>query len=91
MPDEEYYAVDRIERDLVVLIADSGDAVTVPRESLPASLEEGVILRVPLTRDGDPTWRAARVEEAETKRRLRDARQMLRELRDRDPGGDVEL
>lgn len=91
MPDVEYYAVDRFEGELVVLIKDSGDVVSVPRKSLPSAVEEGAVLRVPLTPGGEPTWRAARVEESETERRRQEARAILRELRERDPGGDVEL
>lgn len=91
MPDEVYYAVDRIEQEVVVLVKDSGDEVSVSRESLPPTVEEGVVLRIPLTPDGDPTWHEARVEEAETKHRLRVARDILRDMRERDPGGDVEL
>lgn len=91
MPDVEYYAVDRVEGVLVILVKESGDEVAVARESLPSAVEEGSVLRVPLTPGGEPTWRAARVEEAETKRRRREARAILRELRARDPGGDVKL
>lgn len=91
MSREEWYAVDRIERDRVVLVRDTGDEVTVPRESLPLAVREGSVLRVPLATQGGPDWAGARIDRAETERRLREARDTLRELRRRDPGGDIEL
>lgn len=91
MSEEAYYAVDRIEGDLVVMVRDSGEETSVPRGSLPSAIREGTVLRVPVGESGLPQWDAARVDEAETERRLREARELLRELRKRDPGGDIEL
>ena len=91
MSDDLYYVVDRIEGDLVVLVRDSGEETSVPRASLPTAIREGVVLRVPLLEGGVSQWDAARVDEAETERRLGEAREILRELRKRDPGGDIEL
>jgi hypothetical protein len=91
MSREEWYVVDRIERDVVVLVADTGDEVTVPRGSLPSAVEEGAVLRVPVAAEGGLDWAAARVDRAETERRLQEAREILRQLRRRDPGGDIEL
>jgi hypothetical protein len=91
MSGEERYAVDRIERDRAVLVADSGDEVSVPLERLPLAVEEGSVLRVPLAAKGGLDWNRASIDRAETQRRLREARDMLRELRRRDPGGDIEL
>jgi hypothetical protein len=91
MSDDVYYAVDRIEGELVVLVRDSGEEASVPRASLPSAIREGTVLRVPVGERGVPRLDAARVDEAETERRLGEARQILRELRKRDPGGDIEL
>jgi hypothetical protein len=91
MTGEVWYAVDRIERGLVVLLDDSGDEASMAIERLPGGLVEGSVLRVPLAAEGGPDWDRARIDRAETQRRLREAREILSELRKRDPGGDVEL
>lgn len=91
MTGEAWYAVDRIERGRVVLLDDSGDEVSMAVERLPGGLVEGSVLCVPLAADGGPEWDRARIDRAETQRRLREAREILSELRKRDPGGDIEL
>jgi len=91
MPGEDWYAVDRIEADLVVLVGESGGEVSVPRRSLPSAVKEGVVLRVPMAAEGGPDWSGAYIDRAETERRLRERREVLRDLRRRDPGGDIEL
>jgi hypothetical protein len=91
MSKARYYAVDRIEGDLVVLIGDSGEEVLASLEELPTPLEEGTVLRVRVDVEGGHDWKRARIDRAETKRRRREAEALLRELRKRDPGGDVEL
>ena len=91
MPGEEWYAVDRIERGLVVLVGDSGDEVSVQLDRLPSAVAEGAVLGVPVTATGGLDWDRARIDIAETQRRLREAREILEELRGRDPGGDIEL
>ncbi len=91
MQTEKLYAVDRIENERAVLVGDAGDTHEIPLAQLPGELREGVVLRVPMGEGGDPDWPAARVDEAETGRRLKEAERLLRELRRRDPGGDIEL
>lgn len=91
MTGEAFYAVDRIERGRVVLLGDSGDELSVAIERLPPAITEGLVLRVPLATEGGPDWDRARIDRAETHRRLREAREILDELRERDPGGDIEL
>jgi hypothetical protein len=91
MPTEEHYAVDSIENELAVLVNDSGDTATVPLVKLPASLSEGAVLRVPTSQTGELDWPGARIDAEETRRRFEQAEQALRELRQRDPGGDIEL
>jgi len=87
------YVVDRIEGDrerLAVLVPDQGAAVEVPVRQLPRGCAEGDVLRVPV-RGGGPVWGEAVWDAAEKARRLADARERLRRLRNGDPGGDVVL
>jgi len=91
MPTEKFYAVDRLDRRRAVLVGDSGDEVTVARTDLPAAVKEGTVLRVPLDREGDLDWPAARIDVEESESRRREAERLIRELRKRDPGGDLEL
>jgi hypothetical protein len=91
MSETRYYAVDRIDGELVVLIDDSGAEVLASLEELPTPVEEGMVLRVPIDVDGRHDWERARIDHRETERRRREAEALLRELRRRDPGGDIEL
>ncbi len=91
MPTETFYAVDRIAGEDVTLISDDGRAVSRTRDQLPDGLEEGSVVRVSVDDRGIPDWSTARLDPEETKRRRRAARGILDELRERDPGGDVEL
>jgi hypothetical protein len=86
-----YYAVDRIEGRIAVLVDDGGMPLDAPRSSLPAGAREGSVLRVPIDRDGNPDWSLVEVDEAERQRRLKEARETLNRLRKRDPGGDIAL
>lgn len=88
MSTEKHYAVDRLEAGRAVLVSDTSETIVVPLPELPAGIEEGMVLSVPHG-DGGLDWRAARVDEAETRRCRREAEDLLRELRARDPGGDV--
>lgn len=90
-PGQEWYAVDRIEGDQVVLVGDSGGEVAVQLDRLPSAVTEGAVLGVPVSASGGLDWDCARIDLAETQRRLREAREILEELRGRDPGGDIEL
>ena len=62
----------------------------VPVGALPGGSREGSVLRVPETY-GRPDWTAARLDEDERRARLKEAEEVLRRLRRRDPGGDIEL
>ena len=50
-----------------------------------------MVLRVPATKEGDPDWRLAVPDEELRQRRLAEARDILKELKTRDPGGDLVL
>ena len=88
MPAERVYVVDRIEGELVVLIDDeTGDQVNMESWELPA-VDEGMVLKVSFQNDR-PKWGSATIDHKETARRKGDAEQILRDLKKRDPGGDL--
>jgi hypothetical protein len=84
------YIVDRIEQAVAVLVDDNGRTASVPTERLPAGTGEGVVLRIPFERNV-PNWSQAMVDRAETERRRDAARSVVEELKERDPGGDVDV
>jgi hypothetical protein len=86
-----FYAVDRIEGKIVVLVADDGTTAEVPRATLPARLREGSVLRVRLGVNGRPDWSSAEIDQDEEERRLKEANDMLDEMKRSDPGGDITL
>ena len=86
------WVVDRIEGDTVVLVEDeTGRSLDVSRSLISVSIDEGTVLRVPATADGDPDWSLAEPDEELRQRRLDEARDILKELKTRDPGGNVVL
>ena len=86
------WVVDRIEGDTAVLVEDAtGRSLDVLRSLISVSVEEGTVLRVPVTDEGAPDWRSAVLDEELRQRRLAEARDILEELKTRDPGGDVGL
>ena len=86
------WVVDRIEGDTAVLVEDgTGRSLDVSRSLISVSIDEGTVLRVPATTDGDPDWSVAVRDEELRQRRLDEARDILEELKARDPGGDVVL
>lgn len=86
-----YYAVDRLEGDVVVLVGDDRAAVDVARRQLPVVVREGDLLSVRLDASGRPDWATAAQDPDERDRRLAEARARLERLRKRDPGGDIRL
>jgi hypothetical protein len=50
-----------------------------------------VVLKVPSDGPREFEWERARVDEEATEERLARAKALLRELKERDPGGDVVL
>jgi hypothetical protein len=86
-----YYAVDRFEGSLAVLVADDGTSIDVSRRALPSGVREGSVIQVEIGSDGRPNWSKASLDEKERERRLKQARDALERLRKRDPGGDVTL
>ena len=86
------WVVDRIEGDTYVLVEDeSGRILELGRGLLSVSVDEGTVLRVPVSEDGELGWGVAVVDEELRRRRIEDASGILEELKKRDPGGDVVL
>ncbi len=83
MPTEYLVAVDELEAQWATMIADDGSTYRVEVQRLPASVKEGMVLRVTLAADGSIDWSSATPDGAERDRRLTDARARLARLRDR--------
>lgn len=86
-----FFAVDRVEGAVAVLVGDNGATVEVVTGHLPKPLREGTVLRVVLNDRAEPDWTTAQIDEVERERRLDRARDALTRLRKRDPGGDIQL
>jgi hypothetical protein len=67
-PIERFYAVNRIEASVAVLVDDQGRTASVPLDRLPAGTTDGTILRVPLD-DTVPNWTRAFIDADEKARR----------------------
>ncbi|MEX2472841.1 MAG: DUF3006 family protein [Gemmatimonadota bacterium] len=90
--EDRSWVVDRIEGETVVLIDDaSGRTAEVARSAIGVQVREGTVLRVPVSPSGTLAWLSARVDDDEGSTREREARDILDDLRGRDPGGDVDL
>lgn len=89
--DFQHYAVDRIEGAHAVLVDDDGTTVDVELNRLPGEIGPGLVLRVSVDGRGSPVWEGAVVDDEETDARTSRAEETLKELRTRDPGGDIEL
>lgn len=87
-------AIDRIEgsgRDAIaIVVGDDERVLEVPVHTLGTLAVEGAVLRVPLVGD-TPDWAAVRRDRGEESRRRKALANRVRKLRDRDPGGDIEL
>lgn len=86
-----FYAVDRLEGSIAVLVSDGGETVDLPRVELPTNLHEGSVLRVQLGAQNLPDWSSAVVDVKEERRRLKEAKDRLGEMKRSDPGGDITL
>ncbi len=77
---------------MAVLVEDgTGRTLEVLRSLISVSVDEGTVLRVPVTEEGGPDWRLAEPDEELRQRRLAEARDVLEQLKTRDPGGDMVL
>ena len=93
MSERAIFVVDRLEGKVAVIIADDdGRHFDVPRSAIPKDARrEGAVLRVKMSKAGEPDWNSAEVDRAEETRRLEDARKQLEKLKGSDPGGDISL
>ncbi len=89
MSTERLYVVDRIEGEVAVLIDEDQRSVDAPLDRFQLPLHEGLALRVPIGDKGAPQWGKAEIDRRESD--IREADEILEELRGRDPGGDVKL
>lgn len=86
------FTVDRLERETVVLIDQTGEEQNVPASALPTDCKsEGAVLMVPQGSDGRLDWKKATRDRAEEQRLRVEGDERLKRLRRRDPGGDVTL
>ncbi len=92
MPARHFFAVDRIEGQIARLVDDEERRIAVPVVRLPRGVTAGDVLSIPLDDAGTPAWSAARIDADEAKRRLGEAKRLLKEMKERgDPGGNVEV
>ena len=85
-----FYAIDRLEGKLVIVVGDDGRSMDVERSKLPKGVREGTVLRVRIGPAG-PDWSSAEIDRAEERRRREETKQLLDEMKKSDPGGDVKL
>ena len=50
-----------------------------------------MVLFIPVNNSGTPNWDGARIDQEATEEARDEARKILDELKERDPGGDVKL
>jgi hypothetical protein len=84
---QEVWIVDRFEGDFAVVERALHEKLHLPRALLPA----GVALRVTVSAGGEEVRLAIARDAQETIRRATEARRILGDLKQRDPGGKVEL
>lgn len=83
--------MDRIEGEFAVVEGEDGKTFDVPLHFLPPGAREGDVLRVERKPGSGPlSWVVTPDPEA-TEARREQLRDLAEELRQRDPGGDIEL
>lgn len=88
---QEVWIVDRIEGEHAVVERALHETLHLPRALLPTGVREGDALRVTVSA-GDEEVRLAIARDAqETNRRATEARRILDDLKQQDPGGDIKL
>jgi hypothetical protein len=86
----KFYAVDRIESGVAVMVDDELNELQVNVGQFRAPIKEGTVMKVPDSQNG-PDWSGAIPDEKERERRLSAAQAKLRELQRKDPGGNLSL
>lgn len=94
-PAAELWAVDRVHEGVAIVVLEDADGEWVVSEVaadlLGDNAVEGAILRVPIGEVGEPVWSDAQRDPTAEGKRRSEAEETLEDLRERDPGGDVEL
>ena len=89
--EKRIWAVDRIEGDIAVLVSDADSrAVQVSLTKLPEGTEEKSILHVFERRD-QPVWNSAVLDESIEIEKESELEEIVEDLKQRDPGGDIEI
>ena len=89
--EKRIWAVDRIEGDIAVLVSDADSrAVQVSLTKLPEGTEEKSILHVFERRD-QPVWNSAVLDESIQIEKESDSEEIVEDLKQRDPGGDITI
>lgn len=83
--------LDRFEAHAGVIVSDDGRLFLVNRRNLPADARPGSVLSFTVDVAGRVIENTLRLDEEETARREREAKELLDELQERDPGGDIVL
>lgn len=92
MSDEHHrWIIDRFEGDLAVVEVDGARMMDLPRWLLPANAREDDVLVAACRADDDGLTVRVRVDEQATERAREEARKLIDELREGDPGGDLTL
>jgi hypothetical protein len=76
-------SLDRFEgknKSIAVLLTDDGESINVPRSLLPPGVKAGDVLTLTLERDAEATRKLAE-----------ETRQVQKDLKKTDPGGDIRL
>ena len=76
-------SLDRFEgknKSIAVLLTDDGDSINLPRSLLPPGARAGDVLTLTLERDAEATRKVAE-----------ETRQVQKDLKATDPGGDIKL
>ncbi len=79
MTPRRYYAVEQINGGVAVLLDDDRRPIAVPLSRLPRSTQQGALLAIPVDLFGTPSWSDARVDVAETRRRIQNVAQDSRQ------------
>jgi hypothetical protein len=83
--------VDRIEGEVVVVELSDGRTLELPRWMLPLDLREGDVIAARVEHEGPHARLETWVDAGETERRRAAAKELVKRLSARDPGGDIEL
>ena len=89
--DKRIWAVDRIERDIAVLVSDADNRIVeVDLKNIPEGAEEKSILHV-FERKDQPVWSSAVLVESIEVQKESESEEIVEDLKQRDPGGDIQI